>query len=231
MKKATVFATILALLSFLPQKGKSQSQPHSKVEKHNGHTFLWIYEPSREMTSFEPGNHIYGIYYVGGYKLRFVDGKKILDKYEYTTAPERRNDIIPFSFEEYVLSKMKPSFIRLGNGRYRLIMEKVLLTTKGTICYAQISCQRAALDDFTQEQKYFTADEIGFEDIDSDTTRLLLVPIKRLFRTPLFTSAKFQGRPVPSFLDTHFEEIIITVKSGNVLFKKTISFPYVAPNI
>ena len=126
MLRKALFSLILAT-GFTAAFNALAQPPHSprRIEKHNGNVFLF---PASSLDTIEiqdpiTNEWVQQLRFTPGDRPLSMNGKKIYNNAEVTTPVERRNDIIPFSFEEYILNKIKPDLVTLKDGSYYLHLE------------------------------------------------------------------------------------------------------------
>jgi len=131
-----------------------------------------------------------------------INGKKIYNNAEVTTAVERRNDIIPFSFEEYVLNKIKPDLKTLPDGSYYLHLDNIVVDKRGNVQYYSV-----------------------------DTLSVLRNAVAKAMKGPLFVPARVGHKKVAAIYESYTSSFEIVVKSHEVTFIRDKVFPTVKSNM
>ncbi|MBX2904433.1 MAG: hypothetical protein KF744_00240 [Taibaiella sp.] len=209
--------------------------PHvaRRIEHHNGNTFLFpgtsldtvkVYDPITEETVLQvrakPTDRPVA-----------MNGKKIYNNAEVTSSVERRNDIIPFSFEEYLLNKIKPDLTTHADGSYRLCLDNIVVDKRGDVQYFATLLTRGerelAPNAFYLEPVYFYRER----KTGADTLSVVERAIGKVLHTPLFVPARIDGRKVIACYESYTSKFEIVVKNHEITFVRDNTFPTVKSNI
>lgn len=175
-----------------------------RIEYHNGNTFLFRGSTLDTIEIQDPitNEWIQQLHMAPVDRPIAMNGKKIYNNAEVTTPVERRNDIIPFSFEEYVLNKIKTDIKALPDGSYYLHLDNIVVDKRGTVQYYSV-----------------------------DTLSVLRKAVAKVMKGPLFVPAKAGHRKVTAIYESYTSSFEIVVKGHEVTFIRDRVFPTVKSNM
>ena len=207
--------------------------PESRTERHNDNVFFF---PAGKMDTIEVLDPITEETVMQARILNVMrpitmNGKKIYNNVEVTTPVERRNDIIPFSFEEYVLNKIKQDLATLKDGSYRLHLDNIVVDKHGSVQYysSELSIKDRTLVSPApyKEAAYFYTDRALDNDSLANVNRTLAEVMKR----PLFVPGRIGNKKVTAIYESYTESFEIVVKNHDVTFIRDKNFPGVKSNM
>lgn len=207
--------------------------PASRTERHNGNVFFF---PAGKMDTIEALDPVTGETVMQARILNVtrpttMNDKKIYNNAEVTTPVERRNDIIPFSFEEYILNKIKTDLATLRDGSYRLHLDNIVVDKQGAVQYysSELSIKDRTLVSPApyKEAAYFYTDRPLDNDSLANANRTLAEVMKR----PLFVPARVGNKKVTAIYESYTESFEIAVKNHDVTFIRDKNFPGVKSNM
>lgn len=204
MKKVLLNLLLVACVAAAFPAAAQPPIPESRTERHNGNVFFF---PPGKMDTIEVVDPVLGETVMQTRILNVtrpitMNGKHIYNNAEVTTPVERRKEIIPFSFEEYLLNKIKPDLATLKDGSYYLHLNDIVVDKNGVVQY------------------YW-----------SDTLSVLRKAVAREMKRPLFVPAKIGNKKVTAIYECYTSSFEIVVKGHEVRFIRDKVFPTVKSNM